>query len=134
MAALHTDGVFEGPIFAELARRRVMPVVSASAIVIQNKRYALATTMTAVFHLGRGYAGRRFEANQVGARLIRAAACAVLPAVLMWRTLSSVLGKRRDTARVLKASGALALITLAWSIGECAGYLLGVGDSDSRWR
>lgn len=127
-------GVIEGPLLAELARRHVKLYLSPSAIVNQNKTYALGETLVSVYHLGRGYAGRRLEQAPITARVVRAVACALLPVVLLWRVLAAVLPKRQHTRRVMSSLGFLSLITLSWSIGECVGYLRGSGDSDSRWR
>lgn len=128
------DGVFEGALQAELARRQVPLFLAPSAIVYHHKRYALRPALASVYHLGRGYAARRAAHSSRAAQLARAAACMLLPAVLLWRVLSIVLPKGQNTARVLGATGYLALAELWWSGGECMGYLAGAGDSDSRWR
>ncbi len=134
MGAVFDDGVFEGPLYAELVRRGTTPYLSPSAIVIQNREYPRRQTLLSFFYLGRGYAGRRIEKTRWAARLVRAATCVALPAVLLWRILSTVLPKGQDTGRVLRSLGYLSLITISWSIGEFVGYVAGSGDSDSRWR
>jgi hypothetical protein len=127
-------GVIEGPLHEELARRHIVPQIAPAAVVYQNKRYALRPTLVSVYYLGRGYAGRRVEGSRLGIRLGRAAACSLLPAVLIWRVLAVALPKRREVRHVLSSVGYLALIALSWSAGECLGYVTGFGDSDSHWR
>ncbi|MDQ6888164.1 MAG: glycosyltransferase family 2 protein [Gemmatimonadota bacterium] len=134
MGEVLRDGVFEGALHQELARRRVALYVAPSAIVCQNKRFSLRQALSSVYYLGRGYAGRRLAHAGRIARLARAAACPLLPVVLLWRILSVVLPKGRDTWRVMRSLGFLAMIALSWSAGECVGCLAGSGDSDSRWR
>jgi GT2 family glycosyltransferase len=128
------DGVFEAAIATELARRGIPSFVEPRAIVIHRKRYAVRTALRGMFHLGRGYAGRRIRGMPRAAGLLRAAACPLLPALLVSRVLLAVLPKRQHVRRVLSASGFVALIACSWSAGECVGYLIGSGDSDARWR
>lgn len=128
------DGVFEGPTFDALARRGIQPRLAPTATVYHFKHYSLRDTLVAVYYLGRGYAGRRVAAGRRTVRFVRAAGCALLPAVMVWRVLSVVLPKGRDTRRVLGSLGYLSLLALMWSTGECAGYVMGPGESDARWR
>jgi hypothetical protein len=128
------DGVIEGPLHAELRRRGVALYLAPAAVVSQTKRYSLRETLVSVYYLGRGYASRRVQRTGIADRLMRTAGSTVLPAVLVWRVLSVVLPKGRDTGRVLAALGYLCLIALAWSVGEGMGYVAGAGDSETRWR
>jgi glycosyltransferase involved in cell wall biosynthesis len=128
------DGVFEGPLHTELARRNERPVMAPAAIVYHNKRYSLRQAFVSVYYLGRGYGGRRVESASRVMRFVRAASCIALPAVLVWRPLSAALRNGRVVGPVLGSLGYLSLLALSWSSGECIGYLFGRGDSDSRWR
>jgi hypothetical protein len=128
------DGVIEGPLLDVLRRRGVALHLVPAALVYQTKRYSLRETLVSVYYLGRGYAGRRVQGTASAGRLVRAAGSLVLPALLVWRVLSVVLPKGRDTGRVLAAVGYLCLIALAWSVGEGMGYVAGAGDSETRWR
>jgi GT2 family glycosyltransferase len=128
------DGVIEGPLHEALRRRGVALRLAPGALVYQTKRYSLRETLVSVYYLGRGYAGRRVQETAGAGRLMRAAGSMLLPAVLVWRVLSVVLPKGRDTGRVLAALGYLCLIALAWSVGEGVGYVAGVGDSETHWR
>jgi glycosyltransferase involved in cell wall biosynthesis len=129
-----SDGVFEGPLLHAINKRDLKMHIAPSAIIYQNKEYVLREALGSVFHLGRGYAGRRFERPNRAARLLRAAACPLLPPVMIWRVLSTVGPKRMHITPVIRSVGYLSTLTLLWSIGECVGYLAGSGDSDSRWR
>jgi len=128
------DGVYEGPLFEELRRRGVDLYIASAASVYQNKRYSLRSAFVLPYYLARGYAGRRLRGATIVARAVRAASCVVLPAVMVWRILSNVLPRRRDTDRVLRALGFVALISFAWSLGEFVGCVIGSGDADSHWR
>jgi glycosyltransferase involved in cell wall biosynthesis len=128
------EGVFEGPIHDALARRGVSLFLAPDATVYQHRRYSLRESLVFVHYLGRGYAARRLRNAGSIARWARAVGSCLLPPVLLWRTLSVVFPKRRDTGFALASVWYLALITLAWSGGECLGYIAGPGDGDARWR
>jgi hypothetical protein len=128
------DGVFEGPLLERLRRNRHEMHLAPLAVVYHNKRYQLREALVSVFHLGRGYAGRRLERARRGARLARVLSCSLLPSVLLWRTLPAALVRSREKWRVVSSFGYLSLIALSWSVGECVGYIAGSGDSDARWR
>jgi glycosyltransferase involved in cell wall biosynthesis len=56
-------------------------------------------------------------------RLMRLLSVPALPALLLIRRVWPVLGKRRDTGKLLLSIPALAVFATAWSAGEMAGYL-----------
>jgi glycosyltransferase involved in cell wall biosynthesis len=128
------DGVYEGPLFEELRRRGVDLSLASAACVYQNKQFSFRSAFILPYYLARGYAGRRIREASVVARVVRAASCLVLPAVMVWRIFSNVLPRRRDTYHVLRALGFVALISSMWSLGELVGYVAGPGDADSHWR
>jgi hypothetical protein len=128
------DGVIEGPLHEELSRRGIPLHLASEAVVYQTKRYSLRETLVSVYYLGRGYAGRRVLATAPIGRLARMSGSVLLPAVLVWRVLSTALRKGVNGGRILGAAGYLCLIAVAWSVGEGVGYVAGVGDSETRWR
>ena len=73
---------------------------------------------------GRSYAAGRSCLVNAASRGIYAALAPVLPFVLTLRIARSAFSKRRHW-EFLKAAPALVLLTVAWSLGEGAGYLTG---------
>lgn len=127
------EGVYEAPLFEWINGRRNEMRLASGATVTQNRAHTLRGVLVSVFHLGRGYAGRRVRGVGNGLRALRAASCVLLPPLLMWRAASYPLRGRNRTAVVLSL-GYLSIILLSWSAGEFAGYVAGAGDSDARWR
>src|SRR5262249_26691676 len=117
------EGVFEGPLHTELARRNERPLMTPGAIVYHHKRYSLRAALLSVYYLARGYAGRRVESAGRVVRFARAASCVALPAVLVWRPLAAALRNGREMGQVFGSLGYLSLLALSWSSGECIGYL-----------
>lgn len=128
------EGVYEGPLFEALADRHAKVWMASGAFLRQNKAYELRATTISVYHLGRGYSSRRLRHATIGTRVACAAGSALLPAVLTWRVLSTVLPRTDDRPRVVSSIGALVILELAWSLGECIGCLAGAGRSDRQWR
>jgi hypothetical protein len=89
------------------------------------------TTMP--FHHGRGFAGARFPDAKLPTRLAASLLALFLPVLSTARIMKVVLERRRF-GRLPRAFPWIFLFATSWSLGESAGYLLGPGDSLSRWR
>jgi hypothetical protein len=85
------------------------------------------------FHNGRSIAGFRLTRIGTLERVLRLGGCLVLPPVMLWRTLSPVLEKRRFVGRALASLPLLMCLLLCHATGEFLGYLAGPGDSP-RYR
>jgi hypothetical protein len=81
------------------------------------------------FYYSRYYASLITRQRSSLFRLIRSAACAILPLLLMQRILSCGFSKRRFTKELLLSTPLLLVFTTVWAAGETAGYLLGAGKS-----
>ena len=128
------DGLHEARLHGALRSRGEPLIMEPGAVVRHEKRHQFRPAFRSAFHLGRGYAAGRAAGKSVRWRVGFAAGSFALPIVLTGRTLTSVLPKRRDLGRLLAAIPPFAILTLAWSAGELAGYASGAGDSADRWR
>src|SRR5262249_42941303 len=72
---------------------------------------------------GRSYAEARSAQLSTVRRLIHAATAPILPLVLMARIAITAWTRRRRFREFLRCAPLVALLTLCWSVGECAGYL-----------
>ena len=72
---------------------------------------------------GRSYAASRVGGAGFARRLTFAGMTPLLPFVLTWRLLDGARRKGRHVARTVAALPALFVLSVAWSIGEAAGYL-----------
>lgn len=129
-----TEGVHEARLHGALQTRGESLIMEPAAVVMQAKQHHLGPSLRSAFHLGRGYAAGRAAGKALHWRVGFAAGSFALPFVLTGRTFAAVLPKGKDLGRLLAAIPSYALLTLAWSAGECAGYAAGPGDSDDRWR
>ena len=129
-----TDGLHEARLHGALLSRGESLIMEPAAVVMQGKRHALGPSIRSAFHLGRGYAAGQASGKPLRWRVGFAAGSAALPIILTGRTLARVLPKGRGLGRVLVAMPAFVMLTIAWSAGECTGYVAGAGDSDDRWR
>ena len=75
------------------------------------------------FAWGRLYAAIRVADAPASRRALLALATVLLPALLYLRIFRR--HARRTPARLLGATPALLLLLIAWSVGECAGYITG---------
>jgi glycosyltransferase involved in cell wall biosynthesis len=98
-------------------------------VVSHQKHFGFFEYLRQRYHYSRYYAGFLTRQRSRLFRLIRSAACIILPVILMQRILSCVFSKRRFLKELLLSSPLMLVCTTVWAIGEMAGYLLGVGHS-----
>ena len=72
---------------------------------------------------GRSYAEARSARLGACRRVLHAATSPILPLVLMGRIAATAWSRRRHFREFLRCAPLIALLTLCWSAGECAGYL-----------
>lgn len=84
------------------------------------------------FHNGRSIAAFRAARMAPWRRPIRALACALLPPVMLARTLASVLEKRRDVGTIVAGLPLLIGLLCCHAAGEFLGYSAGPGDSPEQ--
>jgi glycosyltransferase involved in cell wall biosynthesis len=116
--AMHRDGV---------------PMVLRPEIGVGHKRhYTIGEYLSQRFLYARSYAGVRVKGMPLVKRLSFGAAAIALPPVLLYRTVSRVLAKRRYRTQLLLSLPLLALFIASWTAGEIVGYWFGPADSLRR--
>jgi hypothetical protein len=128
------EGLFEARFHPALAAGGLDLWLAADAVVLHQKRYRLGPAIESAFHLARGYAAQRVDGRGAAARAAFGAGALALPVLLPARTLATVVPKGRHLGAVARAVPLLVVLQLAWSAGECAGYLAGAGSSLERWH
>jgi glycosyl transferase family 2 len=119
------DEFIETTVHGALRARGWRLWLDPSAVVRQQRAPALGGVIRERFDHGRVFARERVATAPAVRRLIFAGASVALPAVLLARTAQRA-SRRGDVARkFVGALPALALMQLAWSAGEIAGYLGG---------
>jgi hypothetical protein len=96
-------------------------------LVVRENRGALALRPLLLERLawGRLFGATRARELSTTTRLLYAVSSPALPAVLIGRMLRRVFGRRRHRDRLLRALPQVLLVTTAWCIGECLGYVTG---------
>jgi hypothetical protein len=94
------------------------------SIVVRQRRSGLTAGDALVerFVWGRSYAATRSDGWGTGRRLLYAACCTALPAVLVMRIVRILLARRRISAAVLRSLPWVCVLSAAWSLGELTGY------------
>lgn len=130
--ALLQEEVLEVVLEQEIGRQGLTMYLDSGALVIHGVRHSAARAVPLAFDLARGYAARRVQGASLFRRIAFAAGTPLLPFLLASRILTAVL-RQGHLGRLTAAVPWLAVLLVAWSSGECAGYLAGAGDSDRRW-
>ena len=116
--AMHRDGV---------------PMILRPEIGVGHKKhYTVGEYLSQRFLYARSYAGERVKGMPLAKRLSYGAAAFALPPLLMYRTVSRVLAKRRYRMQLILSIPLLVLFIASWTAGEIVGYWTGPADSLSR--
>ena len=115
-----------------MLRERGEKLVADDRIVVDHDQCLGFLTFCALhFHNGRCIAGFRLARMRTAERFLRLAGSFILPPVMLWRTLSAVIEKRRFVNRALLALPLIGCLLSCHAAGELVGYLTGPGDSGS---
>jgi hypothetical protein len=82
----------------------------------------------------RFYAGARVEGASLPRRLAYGAAAFALPPLLLYRTVRSIVAKRRHLRQLTASIPLLCVFVTSWGVGEIVGYWFGGGTALSRVR
>ncbi|MEO8216819.1 MAG: glycosyltransferase [Acidobacteriota bacterium] len=107
---------------------------SAEMRVIHFGRYRTRRVTMKFFRGGRFFGGLRRERSNAGQLLFRIAAQPLVPMVILGRIGSRILNRPKLVGQYLLTLPWLVVLSVAWSLGEGTGYLMGKGDSSSHWR
>jgi hypothetical protein len=96
------------------------------------KHYTVGEYVSQRYLYARSYAGARVAGAPLARRLAYGVAAMALPPLLMVRTVSRVLSKRRHRAQLVRSLPLLCVFVFSWAFGEMVGYVAGPGDSLAR--
>ena len=116
----------EARVHAALAERGETLALSPEVIVFQHRlNLKLGPALMERYVWGRSFAAVRVATLAGSRRAVFAALCPVLPLMLLLRQWNDVLRTKRNRDAFLRALPLTALLDIAWSYGECVGYLTG---------
>ena len=125
-------GMMEFLFNRQLQERGEILLADDCLVVSHNQTWGFWGTFAAHFHNGRSIAGFRLQQISWLERIMRLGSCVILPAYLLWITVTPVIRKRRLLRPALASLPLTALIVTCHAAGECVGYLLGPGASPQQ--
>jgi hypothetical protein len=128
------EGAWENRLHDAMRAAGVALECHPEIVVGHKKHFSVTEYLGQRYLYARSYAGARMQGRSLGPRLAYAAAAVALPPLLLWRTVSRVVSKRRHMGHLVRSLPLLALFVCAWAAGEVVGYARGAGDSLSRVR
>ena len=128
-----SDGFYDVFVHQRWAKEG-RPLRADATLVVRQTNFRTWHHVTGMpFHHGRGFAGSRFPGASWPVRAGASILALFLPLLSTARIMRLALERRRF-GRATQSFPWIVLFTASWSLGESAGYLLGPGDSLSRWR
>ena len=98
-------------------RRDGVPLVCRPEISVGHKKhYTVGEYLSQRYLYARSYAGARVADASLGKRLGYGAAALALPPLLMYRTVSRVVSKRRHRAELVRSLPLLAVFVVSWAL------------------
>ena len=125
-------GKWENHLHDAMHRDGVPMLLRPDIGVGHKKHYTVGEYLSQRFLYARSYAGERVKGMPLSKRLAYGAAAFALPPLLMYRTVTRVLAKRRYRMQLLLSVPLLVLFIASWTAGEIVGYWFGPADSLSR--
>jgi glycosyltransferase involved in cell wall biosynthesis len=125
-------GKWENHLHDTMYRDGVPMILRPEIGVGHKKHYTVGEYLSQRFLYARSYAGERVRGMPLAKRLSYGAAAFALPPLLMYRTVTRVLAKRRYRMQLALSLPLLVLFITSWTAGEIVGYWAGPSDSLSR--
>lgn len=125
-------GKWENHLHDAMHRDGVPMILRPEIGVGHKKHYTVGEYLSQRFLYARSYAGERVRGMPLAKRLSYGAAAFALPPLLMYRTVTRVLAKRRYRMQLALSIPLLVLFITSWTAGEIVGYWAGPSDSLSR--
>lgn len=129
--AIHA-GKWENHLHDVLKSQGVDLVQRPDIVVGHKKHYTFAEYLTQRYHYARSYAGARTKDKGTLTKLAYGVGSLALPPVLMQRTMTRLLSKKKHTKLLAKSTPLIGVFILSWAVGEAVGSVAGPGDSLSK--
>jgi len=127
------EGFYDAFVHPAWAREGRLLRSDGSLVVRQVNSWPRQALTSMPFHHGRAFAGMRLANARRSLRLAAGLLAPFLPLLAVTRIIGIVVGRGRHRASFVQALPWIVLFSACWSLGECAGYLSGPGDSAMRW-
>ncbi len=101
-------------------------------VVGHKKHYTFKEYMSQRYLYARSYAGARVAGAPLPKRVAYGVSAFALPPVLLYRTISRIVGKRKHLGTLARSLPLISMFVTSWGAGEVVGYFFGPGDSLSK--
>jgi len=125
-------GQWENRLHDAMRRDGITLVCRPQIRVGHKKHYTVGEYLSQRYLYARSYAGARVADASLPTRLGYGVAALALPPLLMYRTVSRIVTKRRHRAELVRSLPLLCVFIVSWAVGEMVGYVAGPGDSLAR--
>ena len=98
-------------------------------VVGHDKHYTFGEYVSQRYLYARSYAGARVAGMPASRRMAYGVAALALPPILLFRTISRIVKKRRHVGILIASLPMIVVFVTSWGIGEVVGYVFGAGDS-----
>lgn len=129
---LLTSGFWETTVHPVLLEKGLKLYSTNKIRLYHCKKFSFGLFARQRFIYSRYYAGLRFPRSQLVKRLVACGATAVLPPLLLFRSIKQIKAKNRLSREFRSAMPYLLMFYIIWAYGEMVGYILGKGDALAR--
>jgi glycosyltransferase involved in cell wall biosynthesis len=125
-------GQWENHLHDSLRREGIELHCRPEIVVGHKKHYTFGEYLSQRYLYARSYAGARVAGTPLPKRLAYGMAAFALPPLLLYRTVTRIVRKRRHLGTLARSLPLISAFVISWGAGEVVGYLFGPGDSLSR--
>lgn len=104
-------------------------IAEPAMLIYYSKTFQIVPFFIRRFHHGRCFAGMRTSKSSAAKRMLYLGGSLILPFIFLYRTITTILAKKRFLNELVLSSPFIVLGIVFWSLGETCGYLAGKGKS-----
>ncbi len=128
------EGKWENRLHDAMRAVGVKLICQPEIVVGHKMHFTFTEYLSQRYLYARSYAGARVSGASASRRLAYGAAAFCLPPLLFYRTVASVVAKRRHLGHLVVSLPLLSIFVTSWAIGEIVGYWFGSGTALSKVR
>ena len=128
------EGKWENRLHDAMRSAGVKLICRPEIVVGHKMHYTFSLYLTQRYLYARSYAGARVAGAPIARRLFYGFAAFCLPPLLFYRTVRSVVAKRRHLGHLVASLPLLGIFVTSWGFGEVIGYWFGSGTALSKVR